>query len=177
MSIDTANSDDVFPRHLHNISVAIPSAPRSETPSAAVQRTTNTVSNVVHPSTADQAGNTEDDSVHTVRSRLRYEHAETYAPRLSSKLYKAFNDAYVPFRNGQEIIEDALRNLDTYTLTSSQFYALVTDRELAGGNHIYLDNGRIIFDIYTQPPHAEIIGRITVKWNLKTVIPFYSISE
>jgi hypothetical protein len=91
----------------------------------------------------------------------RHRYPETYTPHLSSKLYKAFNDAYVPFRDGKEIPEKALRNLATYTLTSPEFYTLVTDRELACGNHIYLDNGRIIFDTYTQPPHAEIIIEIS----------------
>jgi len=164
MSIDTANIDSVFSRHRYNVSATNHSASLSEPPSAAVRRTTNTISNVVHHSRlSDQADNSEDDNLHILRSQLRYDHLETYKPRLSSKLYKAFNDAYVPFRDGGEIPENALRTLETYTLTSPEFYALVTDRELPGGNHIYLDNACIIFDTYTQPPHAEIIGNIIIQ--------------
>jgi hypothetical protein len=162
MSIDNGNAD-VFSTHRYSISATKPSASLSKPSSAAVRRRTKTIQNVVHHSRADQADESKDDSVHILRSQLRYDHLETYKPRLSSKLYQAFNDAYVPFRDGEEIPENALRKLQTYTLTSPEFYALVTDRELAGGNHIYLDNGRIIFDTYTQPPHAEIIGNIVIQ--------------
>jgi len=90
---------------------------------------------------------------------------------LSSKLYQAFNDAYIPFRDGEDIPENALRRLQAYTLTSPDFYTLVTDRELAGGHHISLDNGRIIFDTHTQPPHAEIIGDIVTQLQFRNRNP------
>jgi len=73
---------------------------------------------------------------------------------------KAFNDVYIPFRDGHTIPETARHTLDAFTLTSDQYYSLITDRELPRGQFISLDNGKLIFNEYTLPPHGEVIMEI-----------------
>jgi hypothetical protein len=74
---------------------------------------------------------------------------------------KAFNDVYIPFRDGHTIPMAARQALDEFTLTSDQYYRLITDRELARGHFISLTNGKLVFDEYTLPPHGAVIMEIS----------------
>lgn len=98
-------------------------------------------------------------NMHTLRSSFQYQHLEDHNPHLVA-LYQAFNDVYIPFRDGRPIPKRARETLSKYTLTSQEYYALVTDRELPSGRYIYLDDGKIIFDEWTMPPHAEVIVEV-----------------
>ena len=98
-------------------------------------------------------------NMHILGSSFQYQHLEEYNPRLVA-LYKVFNDVYIPFRDGRPVPKRAREALSKYTLTSREYYALVTDRELPSGRYIYLDDGKIIFDEWTMPPHAEVIVEI-----------------
>ena len=53
-----------------------------------------------------------------------------------------------------------MARLSEFTLSMDQFSALLIEKELAKGRFIYLENGRIKFDEWTMPPHAEVIGEI-----------------
>jgi hypothetical protein len=137
--------------------------------------TTNLYPNSIgtnHQSTIENRSEARDDSTnvsltdehpnintHTLRSTFQYHHLEDYSLR-PVKLYKAFNDAYIPFRDGRPIPQVARETLSGYTLTSQQYYSLVTNRELPCGRYIYLDGGKIMFDEWTMPPHAEVIIEI-----------------
>ena len=94
------------------------------------------------------------------RSSHRYRHSVEYRSRPAG-LMKAFNDVYIPFRDGHTIPKTARHTLDAFTLTSNQYYRLITDRELAHGQFISLDYGKLIFDEYTLPPHGEVIMEIS----------------
>ena len=98
-------------------------------------------------------------NIHTLRSSHHYQHSVEYRPRPAG-LIKAFNDVYIPFREGRTIPEAARRVLDSFTLTSEQYHMLVTDRELPCGQFISLHNGKLIFDEYTLPPHGQVITEI-----------------
>ena len=80
-----------------------------------------------------------------------------------TKLLKAFNDLYIPFNEGNSIPTAARERLEEFTLDSDQFHHLVTARELPKSRYIYLDEGKIKFDEWTQPPHAEVIGEVLVQ--------------
>jgi hypothetical protein len=73
------------------------------------------------------------------------------------KLLAAFNDVYLPFSEHKPIPPVAREKLDEFLLDSDQFYRLITARELPKARFIYLDEGKIKFDEWTQPPHAEVI--------------------
>jgi hypothetical protein len=89
-------------------------------------------------------------------------HDEQYVPR-PTKLLKAFNAAYVPFRDGKPIPMEARQKLEEFKLSSEEFYGLVTARELPKSRYIYLDQGKIKFDEWTQPPHAQVIIEVAVQ--------------
>ena len=81
----------------------------------------------------------------------------------STKLLRAFNAVYIPFRDGKSIPVDAREKLEEFHLDSHEFYRLVTVRELPKSQYIYLEQGKIMFDEWTKPPHAEVIGEILVQ--------------
>jgi hypothetical protein len=54
-----------------------------------------------------------------------------------------------------------LIHLEKFTLSSDEYYALVTKRELDCGRFIFLDEGKIRFDHVTLSPHGEIIGEVS----------------
>ena len=101
-------------------------------------------------------------TVHELRSSTQNYHKEQYVPQ-STKLLKAFNDVYVPFNEGKPIPTAARERLEEFTLDSDQFRRLVTARELPKSRYIYLDEGKIKFDEWTQPPHAEVIVEVLVQ--------------
>jgi hypothetical protein len=101
-------------------------------------------------------------SKHILRSNFRYSHADVFVPRRPN-LLKAFNDAYRPFKEGQKIPEDALARLEEFTIDVPTFSILVTKREMEKGRYIYLEDGKIKFDTYTQPPHAEVINDVMMQ--------------
>jgi hypothetical protein len=98
-------------------------------------------------------------STHTLRSSLQYQSLDGYVPR-PVQLLKAFNNAYNPFKQGLPIPKAALDSLAKFTLSSDEYYALVTRRELERGRFIFLDEGKIIFDHATLSPHGEVIGEV-----------------
>ena len=106
-----------------------------------------------------ETSSTPSNQVHELRSSTQYYHKEQYVPR-STKLLKAFHDVYIPFNKGRPIPTAARERLEEFTLDSHQFYRLVTTRETAKSRYIYLDEGKIKFDEWTQPPHAEVIGEV-----------------
>jgi len=113
-----------------------------------------------HESTSDEI------NVHQLRSSTEYHHEQQYVPR-STKLWKAFNSAYVPFRDGKPIPADALEKLEQFSLDSQEFYRLVTSRELPKSRYIYLQQGKVKFDEWTKPPHAEVIGEVILQIGLQ----------
>jgi hypothetical protein len=96
---------------------------------------------------------------HTLRSKFHYTHPDVFIPRRPD-LLKAFNDVYRPFKEGQKIPDYALAKLEEFTIDEPTFVTLVTKRELEKGRFIYLEDGKIKFDTYTMPPHAEVIINI-----------------
>ena len=106
-----------------------------------------------------ETSNAPSDTVHELRSSTQYSHKEQYVPR-PTKLLKAFNDVYVPFNEGKPIPTAARERLEEFTLDADQFSRLVTARELPKSRYIYLDEGKIKFDEWTKPPHAEVISEI-----------------
>jgi hypothetical protein len=50
--------------------------------------------------------------------------------------------------------------LEEFTIDESTFLTLVTKCELERGRYIYLEDGKIKFDTYTMPPHAEVIVNV-----------------
>ena len=100
--------------------------------------------------------------IHQLRSTTQYRHVQQYVPR-DTKLLKAFNAVYVPFRDNKPIPMDARQKLEEFQLTSDDFYRLVTARELPKARFIYLDQGKIRFDECTLPPHGQVIVEIVVQ--------------
>ena len=60
----------------------------------------------------------------------------------------------------KSIPQHSLQALYRFTLTSHQYYRYVNVTEHPGGRFIYLDNGKVCFDTWTMPPHAEVITEI-----------------
>ena len=81
---------------------------------------------------------------------------------------KAFNDAYIPFRDGHTIPETARHTLDAFTLTSNQYYRLITDRKLPRGQFISFDNRKLIFNEYTLRLMAKSSRKLASKSLFKT---------
>lgn len=77
-------------------------------------------------------------------------------------------------QNTNPIPASLLSKLNNFTVDSDTFLALDRAKERAGGRYIYLEDGKIQLDTYTQPPHAEIIGeilrQITIQDNLRLLI-------
>ena len=110
-----------------------------------------------HPSTLIFAP-----SVHTLRSNRQYSNQESYRPRHQS-LLNAFWDVYRPFSQGKAIPVDARERLDSFSVSGDEFGRMVIDKELEYSRFIYLEDGKIIFDECTDPPHGEIINEVTIQ--------------
>ena len=95
---------------------------------------------------------------HNRHSNFHYNYLDVFMPRRPD-LYKAFNDAYRPLKNGQKIPDYALAKLEEFIIDQSTLM-LVTKREFEKARHIYLEDGKIKFDVYTMPPHAVVIINI-----------------
>ena len=110
---------------------------------------------VVRETTSVPSG--EQDSLHQLRPSTQYYHEEQYIPRPRNVL-AAFNDVYIPFSERKPIPPDAREKLEEFLLDSDQFYRLVTARELPKSRYIYLDEGKIKFDEWTQVSTASCGG-------------------
>jgi hypothetical protein len=75
-------------------------------------------------------------------------------------LLDPFWDVYRPFADKLTIPENAKRRLAEFTVTEDEIVHLVVEKELEHSRYIYLEDSKIIFDEYTDPPHGEIIGEI-----------------
>lgn len=96
---------------------------------------------------------------HQLRSSTQYSHDQKHQPQ-QPKLQKAFNDVYQLFLGGKPIPHEARRKLEEFEVECDEFYRLVTAREFPKSRYIYLDDWKIKFDLYTQPPHGEVIMEI-----------------
>jgi hypothetical protein len=101
-------------------------------------------------------------TMHELRSSFRYHSLEEHVPRPVA-LLTAFNSAYKPFLKGLPVPKEALEKLSQFTITSVEFYDLVTSRELERGRFIFLDEGRVKFDEATLPPHGAVIGEVIIQ--------------
>ena len=99
---------------------------------------------------------------HTLRSSFQYSADVQFSPR-NPRLYKLFNEAYVPFSQGKQIPEHALAALSNMFITSEEFLRLVVCKELTKGRYVYLKDGRIGFNEFTIPPHGEVIGEVLLQ--------------
>lgn len=63
-------------------------------------------------------------------------------------------------QNANPIPNSLLTKLNSYTVDSDTFLALDKAKERVGARYLYLEDGKIRLDTYTQPPHAEVIGEI-----------------
>jgi len=88
------------------------------------------------------------DSIHQLRLSTQYRYDEQYVP-WPTKLLKAFNTTYVPFRDGKPIPKEARQRLEEFELSSEEFYGLVTELELPKSRYIYLDQGKIKYVEWT----------------------------
>ena len=77
-------------------------------------------------------------------------------------------------QNANPVPNSILSKLNTYTIDSDTFLALDKAKERVGGRYLYLEDGKIRLDTYTQPPHAEVIGeilrQITIQDNVHLLI-------
>jgi hypothetical protein len=77
-------------------------------------------------------------------------------------------------QNGNSVPNSLLSKLNNYTIDSDTFLALDKAKERVGGRYLYLEDGKIRLDTYTQPPHAEVIGeilrQITIQDNVRLLI-------
>ncbi len=97
--------------------------------------------------------------VHTLRSSKQYVSNNDFGPRTSGLKTALFN-AFRYFQSGSPIPTSILAKLDSFTVDSNTFLRMTRIKELDGGRYIYLEDGKIKFFTFTQPPHAEIIGRV-----------------
>jgi hypothetical protein len=97
--------------------------------------------------------------VHTLRSSTTYIHNDNFVPRTNS-LNTAFYNAFQYFQSGSPIPSSLLAKLDSFAVDSDTFLRMTRVKELNSGRYIYLEDGKIKFFTFTQPPHAEVIGRV-----------------
>jgi len=76
------------------------------------------------------------------------------------QLSKAFSDASRYFQNRNQIPDDIIAKLSEFIIDSNTFHRLVTNKESEKTRFVYLEDGRIRFDEYTQPPHGEILTEV-----------------
>jgi hypothetical protein len=98
-------------------------------------------------------------NVHTLRSSTTYVHNDNIVPRTNS-LKTALYNAFHYFQSGSPIPTSLLAKLDSFAVDSDTFLRMTRVKELNGGRYIYLEDGKIKFFTFTQPPHAEVIGRV-----------------
>src|SRR5436309_2371934 len=63
-------------------------------------------------------------------------------------------------QNANPVPSSLLTKLNNFTVDNDTFLALDKAKERVGGRYLYLEDGKIRLDTYTQPPHAEVIGEI-----------------
>ena len=88
-----------------------------------------------------------------------YVHNDHFVPRTNS-LNTALRNAFHYFQSGSPIPASLLAKLDSFTVDSDTFLRMTRVKELNGGRYIHLEDGKIKFFTFTQPPHAEVIGRV-----------------
>ena len=80
-----------------------------------------TIENTENQARASFTNESPNINMHTLRSSFQYQHLKEYNPHPVA-LYKAFNDVYIPFRDGRPIPKHAREALSKYTLTSQEYY-------------------------------------------------------
>jgi hypothetical protein len=78
----------------------------------------------------------------------------------TNRLNKALHNAFEYFQSGSPIPPPLMSKLDSFVVDSETFLRMTRVKELNSGRYIFLEDGKIKFYTYTQPPHAEIIGRV-----------------
>ena len=107
--------------------------------------------------------------VHTLRPSEQYVSNND----ITSGLKTAFFNAFRYFQSGLPIPTSILAKLDSFTVDSNTFLRLTRIKELNGGRHIYLEDGKIKFFTFTQPPHAEIIGRVLRQISRQDIVDLF----
>lgn len=97
--------------------------------------------------------------IHTLRSSKQYVSNNDFGPRTSGLKTALFN-AFRYFQSGSPIPRPIMAKLDSFTIDSDTFLGMTRIKELNRGRYIYLEDGKIKFFTFTQPPHAEVIGRV-----------------
>ena len=52
------------------------------------------------------------------------------------------------------------KKLHSFPVDCDTFLRITKIKELASGRYLYLEDGKIKFNTFTQPPHAEVLGRV-----------------
>jgi hypothetical protein len=75
------------------------------------------------------------------------------------KFIQSFAKACEYFKSNQPIPQDLLTVLESFTISRREYYEYIAKRE-DKVRHVYLQDGKIKFNAFTQPPHGTAIGII-----------------
>jgi hypothetical protein len=97
--------------------------------------------------------------VHILRSSTTVVHNDNHVPQTNS-LETALYNAFQYFQSRSPIPTSLMAKLDSFTVDSDTFICMTRVEEVNRGRNIYLEDGKIKFFTFTQPPRAEVIGRV-----------------
>ena len=92
------------------------------------------------------------------RSGAHYATANEWIYR-NPKFIQSFRKACAYFKTNQPIPQDLLERLELFTISRREYYEYIAKRE-DQLRHVYLQNGKIKFDTFTQSPHGTAIRSI-----------------